>query len=321
MRRQPSRARVNKAWIIGALCLLVGGCGGGVALIGALTSGVGGLLTGALVSSAIKVRRVRIKPENPTLPVGGKVKFTAEAISILGNEIPAKDFDWRVDNANIGRIDSHGVFEAISEGTVVVSVNVVSLGSATGSTTVTVSNSVGGTVVTLSLYPSEITLPVGVTLPMVAVANGADGFPQPVPGLAWGVPTGSDVGTVDSNGLFTAQKAGEAIVQATVGGLADTSTITVKDGITPGALAAIYVLPPATLLPTGSTFTFHAYGLDQNGNYIGLSNVQWSVSGDIGTIGANGQLTAANESKDGQVIAKIDGFDFQGVALVNVRQP
>jgi hypothetical protein len=306
------------------LLLALGGCGGGALLLGL----VGKPLVGLLVGAAVKADDIEVTPANPTVPVGAKVPFRVEAFSLLGNKIPVDRYRWELNNqapavpgTTVGTIDDEsGLFHATAEGTVTVESTVLGLsGVSEGTTVVTVSNRFAPQITTLALYPSRLTLPVGQSLRLLAVATDVNGLPMAV-GVAWSLQAAQgDIGTVTSEGgLFTAVSPGTATVLAQAGGSTVTAEVTVVAAPAQvGALAALVVNPPSALLGPGGTQQFVAYGLDKDGNFLPLTAPAWSVEGGVGTVSTSGALTAGPAAATGAVVAAQG--DYQGKAQVQVQ--
>jgi uncharacterized protein YjdB len=154
-------------------------------------------LIGNLVASAISVS---VSPTTATLTTGQTQTFTA---TVTGS---TRGVTWS--STSVGTIDQNGLFTAVSAGTGTVTATSVedTTKSATAQVTVQSSGGGGGNV-SVSLSPTNASVNVGGTQQFTANVTGSSA------GVTW-TATGS-VGTVDSNGLFTATKAGMGVVKAT----------------------------------------------------------------------------------------------------------
>lgn len=153
-------------------------------------------LIGNLVSTAISIT---ISPATASLNPGQQQTFTA---SVTGS---TKGVTWSA--TSVGKIDQTGLYTAVNAGTGTVTATSVEdpTKSATASVTVTATPPTGGIGVTVS--PTSMTVSIGGTQQFTANVTGS------AAGVTW-TATGA-VGTVDSNGLFTATKAGQGVVKAT----------------------------------------------------------------------------------------------------------
>jgi uncharacterized protein YjdB len=157
-------------------------------------------LVGNLVASAISVT---ISPTTASVAVGSTQQFTGTASG------STKGVTWT--STSVGKVDSTGLFTGVTAGTGTVTATSVEdpTKSATAQVTVTSSSGGGGGTgsVTVAVTPSNMTLSVGAKQQFTAKVTGSTS------GVTW-TSTGS-VGTIDSNGLFTATKAGMGVVKAT----------------------------------------------------------------------------------------------------------
>jgi uncharacterized protein YjdB len=154
-------------------------------------------LIGNLVASAISVS---ISPTTATVTIGQTQTFVA---TVTGSTQGVK---WT--STSVGTIDQNGVFKAVTAGTGTVTATSVEDTTKSATAQVTVSSSGGGGGgVSVSLTPVTASVSVGGTQQFTANVTGSSS------GVTWTV-TGA-VGTVDSNGMFTATKAGMGVVKAT----------------------------------------------------------------------------------------------------------
>lgn len=154
-------------------------------------------LVGNLVASAITVS---LSPTTATVTVGQTQSFTA---SVSGS---TQGVTWKT--TSVGTIDANGLFTAVSAGTGTVTATSVEDTAVSATAQVTVKSSGGGGGgVSVSISPMTASVSVGGKQQFTANITGSTS------GVTW-TATGS-VGTVDSNGMFTATKAGMGVVKAT----------------------------------------------------------------------------------------------------------
>lgn len=292
-----------------------------------LLSLAGKTILAGMTAAAIKVKRVKITPPNPVVPVGGRVQFRMDAFNYFGNKLPAKDYRWEVVDPSpegVGSITRDGVFTAKTPGTATIEGTVLNLtGADRGTTSVTVVEANPGPhIVSLSVYPSQLVLPAGYTMQFVAVAAGVQGYPEDVP-VTWSVRVdgrATPSGSITTEGLFTALQAGDepVLVEAAAGD--KTAEVEVQIDQPPasfGDLAALAVSPQFLLLKEGGKQRFVAQGLDADGRFVPLTNVVWSAGGGIGEIDpTTGELTAVTAGV-GSVTATVG--DVAGEAQVQVE--
>lgn len=160
----------------------------------------------------------------------------------------------------------------------------------------------------LRIMPQTATVEMQDSQPFRAVVLDADGNTIEVK-PEWQASV--DSGTIDAEGVFTAQALGEAAIVATYGNLKSGAQLT----IVPGAVALIEVTPAEATLTAGvnlqfqaNVFNAHRYPLDVKPT--------WEVSQEVGTIDAVGLFTAI-KSGHGNIIATVGAQ--RGQARVTVE--
>lgn len=158
----------------------------------------GTYLIGNLVAAA--TISVSVSPTTATVTTGQTQTFTA---TVTGG---TKGVTWT--STSVGTIDANGLFTAVSAGTGTVTATSVddTTKSATAQVTVNAAGGGGGTV-SVAVSPATASVSVGGKQQFTANITGSTS------GVTW-TATGS-VGTVDSNGMFTATAAGMGVVKAT----------------------------------------------------------------------------------------------------------
>jgi hypothetical protein len=156
----------------------------------------GKYLIGNLVATAISVS---LSPTTATVTAGQTQTFAA---TVTGS---TKGVTWS--STSVGTIDQNGVFTAVSAGSGTVTATSVEDTTKSATAQVTVTSSGGGGGISVSITPVTASVGVGGKQQFTAKVTGSTA------GVTW-TATGS-VGTVDSNGMFTASKAGMGVVKAT----------------------------------------------------------------------------------------------------------
>jgi uncharacterized cupredoxin-like copper-binding protein len=240
---------------------------------------------------------IEVSPVDDTVTSGRTRRFEATGRDEKGNLVSISP-SWTATD-NVGRIDDTGLFTATSVGAGKV---VATVGNVAGTTEVTVEP---GALATLDVKPEEVSLKSGETLAFSAVAKDAFGNPIDVEPV-WKVE--GDVGSIDSEGVFTAKVVGRGSVSATSGSVADGSRVTV----TPGEVVSMVVAPETVEISAGHKQQFEARGLDAHGNEVDIEP-EWSVTSGVGSINSNGLFEAAVLG-EGKVVATYE--DIVGTADV-----
>jgi hypothetical protein len=166
-------------------------------------------------------------------------------------------------------------------------------GGVSGSAQITVDP---GPLAFLRVTPEELHLTAGETGEIIAVGYDAFGNPVLTPPV-WQITEG--MGTITPDGLFTAQTAGEGRVVVTLGHLAAVLPLRVERG----EVAMLRIDPATTRLASGLQQQFTLQGFDRGGNAVPVTGT-WEVRGNMGTIDANGLLTA-RLAETGTVVARV----------------
>jgi hypothetical protein len=143
-----------------------------------------------------------------------------------------------------------------------------------------------------------------------------------VSGLTWSV--SNDIGTIDTNGLFRANKAGscQVSVSANQGQFTAQADLLVQGSASPTptppvipTLASIEITPASANLTVEDILQFTAKGKDSDGKEMVLTNPSWAVEGEIGTVDASGLFTATKTGL-GKVTVAAGGKSASGAVKV-----
>ena len=148
------------------------------------------------------------------------------------------------------------------------------------------------------VLPSSANLSVGQSQQFVAilVVNGA--VPADVP-FVWSTTGG--IGSVTSDGLFTATAVGSGSVVATYilpnSSVSGAAHVAVTNSPPPGNNStsySLFIVPPNATLNIGDTQQFTVYMSTSNGSVVQVPNsmLSWATAGGIGNVGSTGLFTA-----------------------------
>lgn len=268
---------------------------------GSVRAAVGDLAASSLVTvMPAALAQVVVAPGTVELRSGEVREFEAVGHDAFDNAVEI-DPSWTV-TGGVGVIESKtGRFEARTAGTGRV---VATVGPIGGSADVIVTH---GELATIQVTSSSASLEAGSTAAFTAVGRDAHGNEVPVD-PEWTVT--ADIGTIDVQGFFLADSAGEGQVVATLGDIGGSVRVTVS----PGVLAAIEVSPADTSCISGETVDFTAVGRDAHGNEVAIE-VRWSVDGEVGTLDEAGILTCTRAGP-GSIRAAVGSI--QGAAAAEV---
>lgn len=166
----------------------------------------------------------------------------------------------------------------------------------------------------VSVTPMSVSVLVGATTPLTAIARNAAGSPI-ARAIVWSTGN-SSVASVAVNGVVTGIAAGTTTIRATADGVFGEATITV----TPVPVAAVAILPVSPLVP-GETITAQATVRDASNAVLANRAVTWSSGAEsVATITTAGvitavkmgsvMITATSEGISGQITLQVDDGGF-----------
>ncbi|MCC6335221.1 MAG: right-handed parallel beta-helix repeat-containing protein, partial [Myxococcales bacterium] len=229
---------------------------------------------------------IAVTPTTVTVPAGTTQQFAATVADGCGNTT-STPVTWTASVPG-GSITTGGLFTAGQTNGTTNNGVTATAGTLSASATVTVTGGSAGTVASVTVSPVSASVAVNGTQIFTAEARNSMGVVVTGLPVTWSVTSGG--GSVSTGGVYTAgTMTGAATVQATIGGVNGTATVTV----TPGAVAMVTVTPTTVTLAPGGTATFTAAGRDAFGNPV-TGAVTWSALAAAGTITQGGVLTAGS---------------------------
>ena len=243
---------------------------------------------------------IAVSPARAEVPAGTSAVFSAVGRDAAGNAVAIEPV-WEL-SSQVGRIDAGGELTGGRLGPAQV---VARFGEVTGAVDVEV---VPGALTSLTVEPGTATVAAGSSQRFAVTAVDVAGNRVGVE-PAWRVSAGE--GRIDADGTFSGTAAGAVTVAAAVGDLSVEAAVEV----TPGPLASIEVTPRRPDITAGAAQAFEATGRDALGNERTITPV-WTVTGGVGTIGAQDGRLAAVTAGTGSVVATAGALS--GVAEVTV---
>jgi hypothetical protein len=232
------------------------------------------------------IDHIIVTPDPVSIIVDGVFPFIAVAYDVYNNTIPNVDFNWTTD---VGTINATGFFTAQSvPGSGIVN---ASNDSISGSANVSV---IDVSIHHIEVIPNPESVVVGSTQSFTAIAY--DVLNNTIPGVTFIWTT--DVGSIDANGLFTAQTTpGIGTVTATNGIVNGSANVTVIVG----DVDHIVVTPDPANVTVGTSQLFTATAYDAYNNVIIGVDFNWTT--DVGSVDATGLFTAQTNTSVGIVTA------------------
>ena len=249
------------------LCALAGiglfvGCGAGVA----------------------RLTQISIAPANQTMPKGTTLQLSATGTYDNGT---TQSLDasvmWQTSQSAVATINVHGAVTAVGQGVTQVS---AAFEGVTGSTPVTVGQPA---LLTITVSPSQSSLPLGESEQLTATGSFSDGSTQDLTQSARWSSSVLAIANVSAQGIVTGMGLGVAQLSATLPGVTGSTSVTVGAP----ALLSITVSPNPSTLPVGESVRLTATGNFSDGSTQNLTqSATWSSSSAIANLGAAGTVVA-----------------------------
>jgi len=255
---------------------------------------------------------ITISPSTVTLAINETERFNATVLDQRGREMINVTVTWTSSNTTVGSIDADGIFTALAAGTTNVT---ASAGNISAEATVTVNDSEVEPIATeIRITPPRATLAVNDTQRFMATIFDQDGQPMSVSEINW-TSSNETVGSIDTNGIFTALAAGTTNVTASAGNISAEATITVNAD--EPVLARLVIQPSAVTLNVGDDLLFEVSGFDRSGNVVSDVAVTWASSDEtVGTIDEFGTFIALAV---GTTNVTVTADNVSGTATVTVN--
>ncbi len=230
------------------------------------------------------VRRIAVDPSTADVALMGSVALGAHAYDALDNAVGGVTFSWS-STGGLGTLTpatGSGDRAVYTAGTVAGTDTArAANGSVSGLATIRIAP---GGLNRIDVTPATGTVPAGGTGQFAAIGKDANGNAVSLSSVAWS--TAGGLGTIDSNGLFTAGGAlGTGTVTATSGGISGGAVVQVVAG----PLASIAISPATVVAEASATVVLEALPEDAYGNPISSVPVSWSTTiGDVTPIDVDG---------------------------------
>ena len=256
---------------------LVTASGNGMATV---TVSSGSVSASATVTVEQKPASIALSQDEVVLTaLGAEQQLDASVLDANGNAMLA-ELVWASSEPDVAAVDEEGRITAQANGTATVT---ASTGALSISATVTVMQVLAG----IALAPDNVELTaLSQSTHLVVIAVDANGNPMPADvSLSSSDP---EVASVNAAGLVTARANGTATITASVGSVANSATVTVRQ-----ALARIVIVPDFVKLTTiGESRQLQVMAMDANGNPITADVSLSSSDPAVATVNAAGLVTA-----------------------------
>jgi hypothetical protein len=256
---------------------------------------------------------IAISPAAPPVPLGSQQLLVATGTFNGGNTQVLSSVLWSSSSGSVstvtGDASDSGYVATIAQGTATITATAAGV---SGSTTVTVP---APALVSITLSPQTLAMPLGTTQQFDAVATYSDGSTQDVTSTAtW--TSSSASATVNSTGLVTAAALGTSTIQVSSGSQSSSTSVTVGSP----ALVSLGVTPATGALAAGQSQQYQAIGTYTDGSTQNLtSSASWyAVPQTSASVNSSGLVTATAQ---GNVNITAAYGTFSGVSNLTVGPP
>ena len=225
-----------------------------------------------------------VSPSTAVIPLGTTQQFQAIATYTDGTtQDLTTSATWSSDTKSVALVSSNGLASGIGIG----GANITATASGvSGCRALTVGPPA---LVSLTITPSALSIPLGTTQQFDAVGTYTNGGTQDVTGSVTWSSSGNTAG-INAAGLASTTAIGATTITATAGAISGSTVLTVG----PPTLVSLTVAPSAISIPLGTTQQFAASGKYTDGSTQDLTgSVAWSSSGNAASISGTGLANAA----------------------------
>ncbi len=241
------------------------------ATLGALSNATGLTVTPAVLTSIV------VTPAGSALIVGGTQQFTATGTySDASTQNLTASVSWGSTNTAVATISGTGLATAVANGATTIQ---ATSGAITGSTTLSVAQ-----LVSISVTPLSVSISTGSTQQFTATGTYSNNSTQNLTGSVVWSSSNTAAATISAGGLTTGVAPGTTTVQAVLGALSGTATLTVSNNL-PG-LVGYWKFDDGTGSTAADSAGSHPAAL--------INNPTWVVGQMMGAISTNGTNQSVN---------------------------
>jgi hypothetical protein len=253
-----------------------------------------------------------ISPAAPSVSLGSQLLLVATGTFNGGSTQVLSSVLWSSSSTSVttvsGDASDNGYMTTVAQGTATITATASGI---SGSTNVTVP---APALVSITLTPQTLAMPLGTSQQFDAVGTYSDGSTQDLTSTATWTSSSSSA-TVTSTGIVTAAALGTSTIQATSGSQNSSTTVTIGAA----ALVSLAVSPSTGTLALGLSQQYAVIGTYTDGSTQNLTSaVTWSVVPQASASMNSGLLTAIGQGSI-NITAFYGGFD--GVSTLTVGPP
>lgn len=239
------------------------------------------------LSAPAVLNSISVSSSKSSNAAGLSEQLTAMAnMSDGASTVATATVSWSSDNPSVMKVDSNGLATGLKPGSATVT---ATKGAFTGSVLLTVTDAVLSTV---TVSPSTVSLPLGLTQTLAATGTYSDGSSKAIAtGVVWSV--NNDKVVVSDSGVVLAKAVGSSVVTAAVGGVSANVTVQSTSAVLKSISLATSASASSVSVAAGLSQQLKATGLYSDGTTQDVSSsVKWSATGNNVAVNNNGLLTS-----------------------------
>lgn len=300
----PALATVNSSGTVTAIAA-------GSVTISAISEGKVGNASLTITSS--RAATVAIVPAAPTARVGQSAQLSLDVRDASGTQLMSRPATWSSATPAVATVSASGLVSAVTVGTSVITATVDGVATTATFTVTTIP------VTSVSVSPTQLSLTTGGSAQLSVAAAAATTVAGTNRPISWST-NNAAVASVDANGVVTAVGAGNALITATVEGVAASASVSVA-APPPAPVASIAVAFSPSSIGPGATSQATATLRDAAGTVITGKSVQWSsVDPTMATVSASGVVTAIGAGS-ATITAAVDGITGAATLSITAAPP
>src|SRR5687768_14369193 len=234
--------------------------------------------------AASAVGRIDLSHQTLSLLVGATQQITARIYDAQGNQLSGRPVSFTSGNSEVASVTTGGLVTGVSVGSTTITA------SSEGRTATTSVSVTRPQVASVGVTPSSLSLGVGATAPLTAVALGAAG--DTLPGRTFTFTSANtSVATVSNAGVVSGVSVGSTTVTVASEGQSRAVPVTVVTASS-APVAQVVLTPTVVSLQTGTTSQLTATALDASGTVLsGRSFSFVSSNNSVATVSSTGLVS------------------------------
>jgi Bacterial Ig-like domain (group 2) len=244
---------------------------------------------------------ISVTPATASIGVQGTQQFKAVGtFSDNSTQDLTTSVQWSSSAPNVATINSAGLASGVAAGTTTILATSAAVG---GSSSLAVT---ALTLVSITVGPSDPSIPVGETQQFTATGTFSDNSTQNLTNTAAWSSSAAGVATISATGLAKGVGVGSSTINATVSGISGSTTLSVGAA----TLTSIAVTPANPTIPAGSPLQFDALGTYTDGSTEDLTlAVTWTSSSTTVATITSGGLALAVAAGNSTIGAKLGSLN------------